>query len=181
MVRTVINDPLRAEELLMPEQRAAIGCVAVESAFLEDLVTKLLWSALSVEVAVGRAITDCLATVTARLDLLNKILPLQLGEPIHKEFHPIYEAITDVLPRRNTVIHGKWEEMYSLAEIATWGTGKPKKNPRVRHRTRNSKTARTEMARDVMAIAQEIHRCYSELYDLTQRHHLLPPSPHTIE
>jgi len=183
-VRTVLHDPLHAEEVLLPEHQAAIGCVAVESARLEHLITVLIWSALSVETNIGKIITDNFATVSGKLDLLRDLSSPLFAEAMQKEFHTIYENITQILPRRNTVIHGHWEPMYSLADIASFATiaGIPirKERTRVRQQARKSKTPRFEKATDVMAIALELHRCYSALYDFSRKYNLLATSPERV-
>jgi len=178
MVRELIHDPLHADEVLTKEHQAAIGCVAVESARLEQLITVLIWSVLAVEIPIGQRITDEFATVTGKLELLKDLFALNLAEDVNAEFRSIYEDITKVLPRRNTVIHGRWEPMYSLAEVASYGKigmiPIRKERTRVRQQPRKSKSQRIEQASDVMNIAKEVHRCHSSLFDLVRKHAVLP-------
>ncbi len=175
-------DPLHANEVLTIEQQAAIGCVAVESSRLEHLIMVMIWSILSLEESMGRIITDNIPTISGKLDLLHRVINDKNSTINKEEFNLIYQIIKKIIPRRNTVIHGQWQRMYTLSQVMNMPTitDGPTGHAQVNSRSRKSNNVKSEKAEDIMSIALGIHHCYSSLYDFSQRYSLLPPLPERV-
>src|ERR1039457_6958722 len=171
-MRTKPADPLHASEVLTVEQQAAIGCVAVESARLEHLIMVVIWSLLYLEASMGRLFTDNIPTISGKLDLLHGIVNDKFSTLNKEEFNVIFQVIKKIIPRRNTVIHGQWERMHTLAQLMKMPTisDGPTGHALVNSRSRKSNSVKSERAEDIMSIALGIHLCYSSLYDFSQRY-----------
>lgn len=100
-------EPLVSQIILTAEQCEAIGCVAVESARLEELFDWLLWDLLRVDRQVGGALTGRQQFAT-KLSVLSDLLKIA-DEAAWRDIKPLIPDIEEALKRRSVVIHGHWE------------------------------------------------------------------------
>jgi hypothetical protein len=119
------RDSLSAELKLTDDQLKAIGCLAVESTNLEVHIDAFIRSVaklddVSFEVFVGRL------TLGSKTKMLHALYWPRLENlpEIRASFKAIYDDITDMITKRNTVIHGTWGDpdetkLISLLELMT--------------------------------------------------------------
>jgi hypothetical protein len=99
---------LQSERILNKKQLYAIGSVAVESSRLETLIELLIWSICGFDKEQGRIFTDR-TQLDGKLAILRELIKDQLKSVKTKaEFKTISDAISNTIPKRNTIIHGEW-------------------------------------------------------------------------
>lgn len=106
---------LICELVLTDEQLKAVGCLAIESTRLETHVEQVIIDHCGTVIGsllIERKMLD------AKVDLLKSVFSSEFLDKEHAaEFEQLYGEIKSDIPRRNTVIHGSWEEKYSLNEL----------------------------------------------------------------
>jgi hypothetical protein len=100
---------LLSEYVLTDEQLKAVGCLALEATRLEThLEQAILDHCGSV---MGKLLLDRNKMLDAKLDLFRDIFIHEtLSDEHAKELEKLYADIKIDIPRRNTVIHGSWED-----------------------------------------------------------------------
>lgn len=105
---------------LTTEQLAALGSIAMESAYLEDLVDMLIGEIAKLSDAQFRALLPG-AMLAAKLGILNDLAILKLKSKAKKEkISSIITNLKHLNSQRTTAIHGQWTslERLSFADIA---------------------------------------------------------------
>lgn len=98
---------LRSVLTLTVEQRAAIGCVAIEAAYLEQEAALIAWGLLGTDNESGHQVTAPLS-LSARLNLILALAGTRLKDDGFSAFKAQMKTIQAVVTNRNTVIHGNW-------------------------------------------------------------------------
>jgi hypothetical protein len=95
-------------ELLGQEHLAAIGCVAIEAAHLEELIEAILVDACALGVAAEEALWGR-SQITTKLDAMNAVLAGKLRSQSRKDaLASLHDRLRPAIRKRNTVIHGVW-------------------------------------------------------------------------
>jgi hypothetical protein len=95
---------LFSELILTRDQRAALGCVALEAASAEEFVERALWHVLKLPPAAGVILTRR-RPASQNISWLRDLL--ELGFPQHSDNVQILsKALSDAMDSRNTLIHG---------------------------------------------------------------------------
>jgi len=105
---------------LTTEQLAALGSIAMESAYLEDLVDMLIGEIAKLSDAQFRALLPG-AMLAAKLDILHDLAILKLKSKTKIEkFGLIIAKLKHLNSQRTIAIHGQWQslERISFAELA---------------------------------------------------------------
>lgn len=97
-----------AEMVLSQEERAAIGCVAVESAMLEKYIEVGLWQMLSLaDGGSAQAVTGGMLW-THKYGLFERLVKAR-GGAMADDFEPLRKRIDDAMIKRRQIIHGYWQ------------------------------------------------------------------------
>jgi hypothetical protein len=165
---------MRSAVTLSAEELQAVGCVAVESAYLELALEEILRLVSGLDRATFRAVAGrtSLSSLTTSLGELLK----RLGDPsVATEAAALIMALEEATRARNLVIHGEW----SVPRIV----GRPRKGDDrfdwIREgpaSARPRKRGKTIDASEVMAVARELARLTVEVLRAPGRFGLLPPS-----
>lgn len=166
LVMTSTKRTLTSEILLTDDQLKAIGCLALESNFLEFQITRMIVEYCGEDMAellLGQKM------IQAKAELLKGVFrPLAIDDDHARRFDLIYGDIADVIPKRNTTIHGEWGSDTSIAQWFLLFFDKPKSsNPAAR---RNTTVIR---ASEVMALAHrfgEIQRRLGDWHEELRAH-----------
>ena len=165
---------LPCEEMLNKDELHAIGAVAVESSSLENLIELLIFFTLDFdpdkdEFEFGEIITDRYQ-LDGKLSLLRELVYIRIKDAaLREKFKAIFDEISDLISRRNTVIHGEWMRQHLLPG------GRP---PIVTRHKRTQKNIIKIPADKVMDLAYRLAKAHENLWALYERHmRVLSPSP----
>lgn len=159
--------PLKSEFILTQSQLAAVGCVAIESTYLEQEAAIIIWSLLGTDAERGHQVTVALSS-TARFELISTLLkqrdlPPQIADAAAKLFARIRAANG----QRNTIIHGDWTT--SVKNFFLLMRDGADKHPPAKA-TNNTRRDSTSITADqIMTVARELSECRTELVDLIDR------------
>lgn len=104
--------PLKDTEL------RAIGVLVTASSNVEGLIEQLIRDIASLDEGVGRVFTDPMQ-FSAKLRTLRELFKEWLPKTQHEAANCVLAPISDLIPHRNTVIHGDWFNIGGLgAEVA---------------------------------------------------------------
>lgn len=93
---------------LTSEQLSAIGNVAVESTYCEQLLEEIIWALLELQDDQGKFITDRML-LDKRIELINDLWKPRLTDPEKlKTYCSISARLKEANKKRNTIIHGYW-------------------------------------------------------------------------
>lgn len=102
------KDALADQGLLSDEQLQAIGLVAVESSKLESEIEFFTWMICGFDEESGRVLTDRLQ-LDGKLSLVRELTNIRIkSDQMRADFKDITDRISDLIPKRNTIIHGEW-------------------------------------------------------------------------
>jgi hypothetical protein len=146
--------PLQSQIILSQEQLAAVGCVAIESTYLELHVEAVIWMLSGLDAKRGPQFTGKVQ-LGNRLELLHSLGGLVLAGAKIVEFSSLVSDLKDSAAKRNTVIHGTWTSQSSdYLQLLADG---PEKHPPARAtKERPNKGPATISATEIMSIAQGI-------------------------
>lgn len=105
---------------LTTEQLAALGSIAMESAYLEDLVDMLIGEITKLSDEQLRAILPG-AMLAAKLDILKNLAVLKLkSKSKQQKISSIIAELKHLNGQRTIAIHGQWQSLqkFTLADIA---------------------------------------------------------------
>lgn len=106
---------LISEIVLSPEQLRAVGCLALESTRLETHIEQAIIDHCGD--IIGQLLIDR-RMLDAKVEIFRSIFtPEALNDEHAKELEQLYGEIKSDIPRRNTVIHGSWKEVGSIADL----------------------------------------------------------------
>ena len=99
---------LTSEGILSDEQLKAVGCLALESARLEEYLERAILDHCG-DVIGGLLVRNRM--IDAKTEIFKEVFtPEVLDEQHAKELKQLYDDIKSDIPKRNTVVHGYWEE-----------------------------------------------------------------------
>lgn len=113
---------LASQIVLSPEELQALGCVAVECAFLEGILEQYIWWLCGVKEDIGRLMTTTMM-MERRLDLVSELVKPRLSTEAEKqEFADLIASIRTEASNRNTAIHGRWgvPKLYQVRGKEEW-------------------------------------------------------------
>jgi hypothetical protein len=93
--------------VLTASQLRAIGVVAVESAQLELTLELLIRQICGMDMETGRLFTDSMQLST-KLRTLRELVKDRIAKDDEGECRRLFDRIADLIPKRNTIIHGEW-------------------------------------------------------------------------
>ena len=156
------GERLISEMVLTDDQLKAVGCLALESTRLETHIEYAILvyfgsalGGLIVERKMLDAKTDAFKTA---------FMPRALNDDHRKELEQLYGEIKSDIAKRNTVVHGSWEEKISLADLASMGSAE--------HDKRDAAVLKKNMklkASEVMDLAFRFARYQHRLIDWYQQ------------
>ena len=155
--------------ILTDDQLRAIGCVALESTYAEQLIEQLTWRLCSIQEEQGKFFTDRMP-FDRRLDLLS-----DLWKPMIKDkkrllmLTKILADLKEANGDRNTIIHGNWtysvSAMVALSELSK---GDWKKPPAVAIKRRLRSDSLQSPAVRIQETASRISELTNDLYEFAQ-------------
>lgn len=157
---------LYAKRVLSKEQLEAIGCIAVESAFLDAFVEHTIWVLSGMNEAVGRLFTTTM-TLGPRMDRLGELIEQRVGaEQYKKVFSVLIGDIKHENSRRNDAIHGLWR-LTSVTDVGNDADGNPLSvlNSEA-HRFKRDGGASTIKPDDCIRVATRLSELHDQLFDL---------------
>lgn len=111
-----------SRQLLTTEQLASVGCVAIESTYLEAELEELLWKLAGMDEARGVHFTRNMQ-MKSRIEMLWTLGRQRLpegGEGLD-ELKRLTERLKEVNVERNTVIHGYWNvDAQDVRSFRSW-------------------------------------------------------------
>lgn len=169
-----------AEFILKDDQLKAIGCLAVESSMLDQLMGSLIPS------LVGPAISDLLlgknAMMGAKATILKAVfvdevdmIENQKKDGLKQRVADLMDKITSDIANRNTVIHGEWAFDPKPLTIREWFDAHAKEA--IATKASGNKVKATE----VMMLAKRFDSYQDQLKDLYEEYltmHMSSPSRH---
>lgn len=160
-------DPLQSEIILTPVQRAAVGCVAVESTYLEVHIEAMIWSLSGLDAKRGPLFTGNVQ-LSNRIELLRGLGDLLLDGEQHATFTGLIGDLKDCVAKRNTVIHGTWISQASdYLDLLVDG---PEKHPPAKAiKDRRNKVPVTISATEIMDVAHRLSDLRRRLGDFYNR------------
>jgi hypothetical protein len=115
---------MNARDLLTVDQRAAIGDIAIESAWLDSIAAIAIMVLTKLEEPQARALLRG-KMLDGKLQLLAELGEIVLPEAKRDAFHGIVGRLRELNRDRVTVIHGTWQPKggFTLAVLAKSGIG----------------------------------------------------------
>lgn len=157
---------MTSKSVLTTEQLAAIGSIAVESAYLEDFVDFMIaWLAglpdEQLSILIPRAMLD------GKLDILRNLGIIKLRSKRRKEeFQQIIAKLKELNSQRNIAVHGNWQskEMHRLSDI---GKGIPVQigNAEARGKKQNSVLHASKLQTVAISIADYREKLFHFCFD----------------
>lgn len=170
---------LRSEITLEADQLRAIGCVAVESAYLEETLD---WTIRHLAVLDEHdfRVLAANAQLSAKLTLLSKLMESRLKPEYLQERTDLISAISKQITDRNNIVHGVWHvPVLRSAENPEDPDGPAnwfKEGESFATRTKKGETGYiTFKPKDIMATAYGLSRATSDLHDFLRKSGLYPP------
>lgn len=155
--------PLSSETILTQQQLAAVGCVAIESTYLEQVLERFIWALAGLDEKAGIHFTHKLS-VGPRIDLLRELVLSKLDAQYRDEFGALIGRLKESNERRNTIVHGAWITTVSNVMVL-WRDGPEKYDPALARRRRIGKPDLEFSAVEVIKVAEAL----SDLrYDLME-------------
>jgi len=150
-----------SHSFLTAEQRASIGCVAVESTHLERFVEAIIWHFLEVDEEKGKYVTHTMQMGT-RLDVMRDLAKQVLEPEEIKILGELVAQMKVVNEKRNLVIHGEWApaDGYRLRNLFT---GPSNAVPAVATKRRLRDSPQVMSASEVDAVAATLSSLYRAL------------------
>lgn len=160
---------LPSRAILTLEQLADIGCVAVESAYCDSAVERIIWAFLGLPEERGKLVTKNMLT-DRKLELLSEMGKQQLG-PSHTridEFTALIGALKESNRKRNIAIHGIWEGEGRMS-VRDW-LSNPSEWPAAKAEKRRVKMDPAVMlATEVSQISRDINHQTRSLWSFIDR------------
>src|SRR6266478_10037693 len=108
---TIARGFLLSHLTLSDAERAWIGAVAVESAYLEKLIEQTVWALSGLSSAHGQIFTDS-TPFSRKVELLDSLGKAAIVDEAELEaFSEILRELRGANTDRNTIIHGQWERV----------------------------------------------------------------------
>jgi hypothetical protein len=169
---------LRSEVTLDAEQLRAIGCVVVESAYLEETLDFTIQHLAVIDEHDMRALTGS-AQMAARLSVLKGLMDSRLEDKFKDECALLCRNIMDRITERNNVVHGIWH----VQTLRSVGHAKPERpiqwvregEPFVTRNKRGEAGHTVIKPRDIMAIAYGLAQAALDLHRFLNKTGLFPP------
>lgn len=132
---------------LTAEQMQAIGRVAAQWSFAQNVLEHLIWALIPIDTEAGRGITTHIQD-TSRLDIIRALAALK-HPGIYGEIDGLLGRFNDLRNKRNTIVHSSWagnpgETATGLKFSARGGKIQPNRS--------------TWKADDIQAVGNEIER-----------------------
>lgn len=155
-------DLLPCQKLLRNDQLMAFGCVAVESSSLELSLEAIISIFCKFDEEVGLLFLN--RELRAKVELVNDLVKInaQGRKEILGDFKPIYDNICNLIPKRNTYIHGDLDPIINMdgssIEKPMWRTGEVTST-----RRRKGVALKPLHADEAMKVAKEISEEHKKL------------------
>jgi hypothetical protein len=146
--------PLQSQVVLSEAQLAAVGCVAVESRYLELHVEAAIWMLSGLDAKRGPHFTTNVQ-LGNRLELLASLGSLALTDKQRPEFGTLISDLKACAADRNTVIHGTWLSQ-AADYLALFADGPGAHPSAVAVKERRNKEPVSMPATNIMNVAKEI-------------------------
>lgn len=155
--------------VLLPNEREAVGCVAIESSRLEEMVETVAWALLGVNDDQGRAVTGQMM-FAHKYGLLQRLIGERGGE-FATGFEPLHQRIARAMDERRQIIHGSWTlpETESIRNYLRALVDQEKRSPEMEARAHFKKAAPFK-ASAVIETARELYLLYYDLARLASKH-----------
>lgn len=163
-------DTLFAKLLLTQEQREAIGCVAVESSRVDNLIEGMIWDLLDLDKPRGLAVTAKIQ-FKGKAEMLYELIKLR-DPKAGTAFAGLYSDLTNINAKRRLIIHGTWDLPGGRGTgnyLAMLVSGQYKQEHEA-HATFPKGNVKPFPASEVMAVAQELGALYFRLIDFLIEH-----------
>jgi hypothetical protein len=106
--------------LMTKEQLQAIGMLTIEATYVETYLDAAIRWITHLDLPVLDILAPPTLMISAKLKLLNELVRVKTPRPeILAAWRKIYDEISDLIPKRNTVIHGDWSDGLTLGDLSS--------------------------------------------------------------
>lgn len=170
---------LRSEVTLKEDQLRAIGCVAVESTYLEDFLDNIIQVLCCLDEHDFRVLT-AEAPISEKLHVVKMVTKSRLKPEFYKRHQLLFNSIQQHITDRNTVIHGSWHvPVLRGVKDPTSADGAPKwiaeGKPFAMLKNRGKTGAKRQDRENIMEIARKLAQSTIDLVKFLSESALFPP------